>query len=164
MPEAEAAVAIIKTSTDDYLLLQRASNPQDPWSGHLSLPGGRREDEDDSLLATAIRECKEECGIQLSEDDLLEVRPQRLAGRYAGDPILVAPFLFELQSRQELHLDESEIADAWWVEKAQLINDDRHFEQAMTADKEQLFPVVRIDESAILWGFTYEVLFELLRE
>ena len=69
--EAAAAVAIICTQQDEVLLLQRSNNPADPWSGHLALPGGMREHSDPNLLATCIRETREECWLSLSEDDLV---------------------------------------------------------------------------------------------
>ena len=66
-PEALAAVALIRVrgQDPDYLLLRRASNPQDPWSGHFALPGGRKEPGDRDLLETCIRETWEECGVKL---------------------------------------------------------------------------------------------------
>ena len=38
------------------LLMKRTERAGDPWSGHISLPGGRHDRTDADLLATAIRE------------------------------------------------------------------------------------------------------------
>ena len=52
-----AAVAVlIAPDPDAILLIRRADRLGDPWSGHMALPGGRREAEDPDLLATVIRE------------------------------------------------------------------------------------------------------------
>ncbi|CAM9401160.1 unnamed protein product [Phaeothamnion confervicola] len=50
--------------TTQLLLIQRAHNPRDLWSGHLALPGGRQEP-GESDLQTVVRECREEVGLKL---------------------------------------------------------------------------------------------------
>ena len=62
MPPIEAAV-LVCLHDDAVLLARRALHPDDPWSGHVGLPGGRWEPGDESLLATALRETQEELGI-----------------------------------------------------------------------------------------------------
>ncbi|MBA3258253.1 MAG: NUDIX domain-containing protein, partial [Gemmatimonadales bacterium] len=61
-----AAVALVLVpDPDSVLLIRRAERTGDPWSGHMALPGGRRDSEDSDLIATAIRETAEEVGLQL---------------------------------------------------------------------------------------------------
>ena len=55
------------------LFMKRAPREGDPWSGHVSFPGGRVEHSDSSLLHTAIRETQEEVALDLRPD----------TGRYA---------------------------------------------------------------------------------
>ncbi len=50
----------------DLLLMRRVEHPCDPWSGQISLPGGREEPGDLSLSHTARRETQEEVGLDLS--------------------------------------------------------------------------------------------------
>ncbi|MDD9892235.1 MAG: NUDIX domain-containing protein, partial [Gammaproteobacteria bacterium] len=47
---------------NEVLLMRRAIREGDPWSGHVSFPGGRMDPEDASALATAKRELREEVG------------------------------------------------------------------------------------------------------
>src|ERR671920_2114796 len=65
-----AVAAVLTPAPDSILLIRRADRSGDPWSGHMALPGGRREPGDTDLLATAIRETAEELGIELAHDDL----------------------------------------------------------------------------------------------
>jgi 8-oxo-dGTP pyrophosphatase MutT (NUDIX family) len=64
---SEAAVLLALRTTDplELLLIQRAEKEGDPWSGHMALPGGRREPTDSGLLATALRETQEETAIRV---------------------------------------------------------------------------------------------------
>jgi 8-oxo-dGTP diphosphatase len=73
MPEPEAAVAIVQAGSPpgSILLIRRSEREDDSWSGHWSLPGGRRDPDDPDILHTALRELAEECGIELSRDHLL---------------------------------------------------------------------------------------------
>ena len=68
----EASVAlIIGSDPDTVLIIRRAERVGDPWSGHMGLPGGRRSQKDEHLLATAIRETEEEVGLTLTPGNLL---------------------------------------------------------------------------------------------
>src|SRR3954462_15817082 len=91
--DPQAAVALIRTAGRDpeYLLLRRATNPDDPWSGHFALPGGRWESGDKDLLETCIRETREECGIILEPGQLIKPLPMSVAGAGMGRPMIVAP-------------------------------------------------------------------------
>lgn len=62
-----ASVAVLLRLTEEpaVLLMKRAEFDGDPWSGHVSLPGGRAEPTDPDSVATAVRETHEELGIDL---------------------------------------------------------------------------------------------------
>lgn len=161
--QPHAAVAIIRTIGDDphYLLLRRATNPVDPWSGHFALPGGRREAGDRDLLATVIRETLEETGLRLSVEQMVAALPWARAGGREHDT-LVAPFLFEIREVPELSLDASEIAESHWLPLRYLADPANHDLAVMVPRlPEMRFPCIRVGTGAI-WGFTYGVLKALL--
>ena len=68
-PEQRAAVAMVLRPTPgdwpELLMIKRSVHESDPWSGHMAFPGGREEPSDPTLLATAIRETREELGLGL---------------------------------------------------------------------------------------------------
>ena len=161
-PAAAAAVALIRVKGPDpeYLLLRRAANPNDPWSGHFALPGGRRDPGDPDLLRTCIRETFEECGFRLDPAQLVRPLPLAVAGNHMGIPMGVAPFLFEVPAKPEVRLDEREIAEAHWLPQTYLRDPANRLMAAMSDRHPHLsFPCIRVAEGGgAIWGFTYGVL------
>jgi 8-oxo-dGTP diphosphatase len=162
--EPEAAVALLYAPEPDesVLLMRRAEREGDSWSGHWSFPGGRRDATDRDLLHTALRELEEECGIRLTRGAMVGELPQRIAGRRVGAYILVAPFVFRVESELATILDPQEAAHALWVPLSWLRDPERHHLRPVPGvPRDVLFPAVDLD-GAPLWGFTYRVLLEWL--
>jgi 8-oxo-dGTP pyrophosphatase MutT (NUDIX family) len=114
-----AAVAVLFRSAApgalELLLIQRAERDGDPWSGHVALPGGRREPGDLTLQDTAVRETREETSIDLAINGVVlgaldELRPRTPV----LPPIIVTPFVAVVRSDVEI-VPSQEIADTFWV-------------------------------------------------
>lgn len=91
----EAAVAIVLAPDPDRLLLiRRAEHPRDPWSGQMGLPGGRREAADPDLLATALRETREELGLDLAGAPLAGTLDDLAPSTPVLPPVIVRPYVF----------------------------------------------------------------------
>ncbi len=159
---ASAAVAIIRCQTPrvSYLILRRATHPDDPWSGHFSFPGGRKDRTDEDLLATCIRETAEETGIMLRVDQLQQRLVLEPAGRLLSHPILVQPFLFTLPEPPALSLDPREIQGALWLDADQFQTAALH--QSVELLPGRLFPAYPVADY-YLWGFTYRLLRSILK-
>jgi 8-oxo-dGTP pyrophosphatase MutT (NUDIX family) len=128
----------------ELLLIQRALRPLDPWSGHIGFPGGRREEADDGDLGAALRETREELGIDLCDDvayRLLgqlddEAIPASRAGRKGG---VLSSFVFlqrppvadghdtlgEGATAPPMVLDAAEVAACLWVPVESLLRGSR---------------------------------------
>lgn len=118
-PQAQAAVALIlaprvEDSGLEALLIRRAERAGDPWSGHMALPGGRREPSDVDLIATACRETREETGLDLGEARVLgrldDLRPIRQSERV----LAVRPFVFALPVARAPR-PSAEVAESLWI-------------------------------------------------
>jgi 8-oxo-dGTP pyrophosphatase MutT (NUDIX family) len=94
--QRRAAVAVVlhDEPSPRVLLMKRAERAGDPWSGHISLPGGGYQPSDVDLRVTAIRETREELGIELDGARLLG-KLEPLKPRISGPRgIEVTPFVF----------------------------------------------------------------------
>jgi 8-oxo-dGTP pyrophosphatase MutT (NUDIX family) len=164
MAEPEAAVAIVRTrdANPSVLLMRRAERDSDPWSGHWSFPGGRREPEDADILQTALRELEEECAVQLGRADLEIALPYKTARRRTGRFLIVAPFVFRVDSRPAVALDLQEAVEALWIPVNTLLDPACHILCPVPGwPKETLFPGIALN-GAPLWGFTYRLITDWL--
>ena len=96
--EPVAAVAIIINPNDrggSILLIRRTERVGDPWSGQMAFPGGHKSHDDRDFLATAIREAREEVGIDLEEHELVGQLPV-MYSRTRQVP--VASYVFQLKA------------------------------------------------------------------
>ncbi|MCL2457490.1 MAG: NUDIX domain-containing protein [Desulfobulbus sp.] len=162
--EAAVATIIAQGPVPEVLLLKRKANPDDPWSGHYAFPGGRRNDDDSSLLDTCIRETYEECGILLSIRNLVKQYPVRQAGNYLNLPVPVTPYLFELPDHPSIRLQKAEISRHEWLGLDYIGNAGNVIERPMSPRcPEILYPCIPATEGFI-WGFTYETLMVVIAD
>lgn len=170
--ERYAAVAVLLCEFDHaesgvgphVLLIQRALHPADPWSGHLAFPGGRHDESDADLLATAVRETREEIGVELDPERHLLGRLDPISARGAAQPgLVVEPFVFLIPHRPEFVLDPSEVAKAFWVPVAPLTRGERDTTVEIQRNGVRYkLPGYRVDDH-VLWGMTYEMFQGLAR-
>jgi 8-oxo-dGTP pyrophosphatase MutT (NUDIX family) len=157
-----AAVAVVLVpSPDAVLLIRRADRAGDPWSGHMALPGGRREPHDEDLVATAVRETFEEVGLRLGRADLLGGLDDVVPRTPVLPPIAVRPFVFGLAERPPL-TPNPEVAAVRWVHLDHLLHPETYHSARLEIRGEpREFPAYRVDES-IVWGMTERILTGLL--
>lgn len=164
MPDASAAVAIVhaRFPVESVLLMRRAERADDHWSGHWSFPGGRRDPQDADLVATALRELHEECGVSLVREDLERALPLSSARRREGPLMYVAPFVFHLESALDAVPDRYEAVEARWFPLDYLRDPANHrVGEIPNGPAGMLFPCIPLPEMP-LWGFTYRILTEWL--
>ena len=156
-----AAVAVVLVPAPDALLLiRRAERPGDPWSGHMALPGGRRDPGDRDLVATAIRETAEEVGLPLPPTSLIGSLDDVVPRTPTLPPIAVRPYVFALPARPVLLLNP-EVAAARWVSLDHLLHPSTYHSVRIQLRGEQRdFPAYQLDD-AIVWGMTERVISSL---
>ncbi len=159
----EAAVALIlRTSAAlDILLIKRAESERDPWSGHVALPGGRRDAEDVDLTQTAIRETSEETGVALSSSGWSLGRLARVVPSSPGlPPITITPYVFGVPENIEAEADSVEVDQVLWVPLPVLLDPKTRGTTTISLpDGPADFPCYRV-EGHVVWGLTFRILSE----
>jgi 8-oxo-dGTP pyrophosphatase MutT (NUDIX family) len=165
-PLRAAVAAILREGAEgaELFFIRRAESPRDPWSGHIAFPGGRREPEDDSLLTTAIRETREEVGIELAHTELVARLPEIPAfKRSQRGGLLVTPFVFAKRDTVT-PTPNAEVAGTLWVPLASLARGEGKGTYEFTwEDKPYELPCFRLDPGQhVLWGLTHGMLERIL--
>ena len=161
-----AAVALIiragENGAPELLFIKRAEYPADPWSGQVAFPGGREEEGDPTLADTAIRETREETGIDLVRDatvigTLDDLRPQ--AVRLPA--VIVRPYVVVLNRFEPLVLSD-EVALAFWVPLEAFKHAPAWRDTDVLARGIQLNTRGFHHEGHVIWGMTERILAQLL--
>ncbi len=153
----QAAVALMIREKEglEVFVIKRADRAGDPWSGHMALPGGRREPNDEDAYDTARRETLEEVGVDLFEGKLLG-RLDDMGPRSAGRQFVVSTFVVALDADPG-RLDPNEVAEAFWVPVENLVEE----EDVEIADFPGSWPAFTYKERYVIWGLTHRILTQL---
>lgn len=148
-------------SSPELLFIRRPERRGDRWSGNVAFPGGLVQPGDRDALATAVREAREEVGLELGApvgrlSDLLTAEPGRIR------PMRVVPYVFRVADDVALAPDPREVAAAFWVPWPDVA---AHREERTTkriAGVPIRVAVIRLAEGT-LWGLTLMMVRELER-
>jgi 8-oxo-dGTP pyrophosphatase MutT (NUDIX family) len=116
----QSAVAIILSpeQEDVSIILTERMAYDGPHSAQISFPGGRFEDFDFDFSQTAIRETREEIGIELNTNHLLG----KLSNVYVPvSRFLIHPYVFYLD-KKPIFTNNYEVKETFFIFKSQLIN------------------------------------------
>jgi 8-oxo-dGTP pyrophosphatase MutT (NUDIX family) len=161
-----AAVALVfragESASPELLFIKRADYPGDPWSGQVAFPGGREELGDADLSFTAIRETREETGLDLRDNAMIigtlnDLRPQTVR----LPAIVVRPYVVLLGGSPPLLLSD-EVARAFWIPLDALKGRESWMETTVFARGIEMNRRAFHHEGDVIWGMTERILAELL--
>lgn len=155
-----AAVALIlhepPGQSPELLFIERALRESDPWSGHMAFPGGRRDPDDAHIEQTAVRETREEVGVELGPsigrlDDFSSTRNPR------RPPLVISPFVYAFRARPRV-VSNHEVQSTVWIPVSWILGADSAVQyHAERAERGGTFPAFRY-QGYTVWGLTYRIL------
>ncbi len=157
---SRAGVAVVLRDTPsgfEVLFIRRADHEGDPWSGQVAFPGGRAEPGED-LAATAVRETREETGIDLARvgEALGELDEVRAMARMRPMDLSIGVFVFRLRGPVETVRSE-EVRSLHWVSLDKALAPEAQSTMEYLYQGTPLeFPCLRL-EGLVIWGLTYRM-------
>jgi 8-oxo-dGTP pyrophosphatase MutT (NUDIX family) len=156
---AAVLIPLFKKDGEYYILFTRRTDKVAHHKGQISFPGGRKDKKDKDLLATALREAREEMGIEEKDvrilgelDDICTV----------STDFCVSPFVALLPYPYPYKVNRQEIEEVIEVPLSELL-DHRRFRQELYERDGQSFPVYFYQhQDHTIWGATAKILKQLL--
>ncbi len=138
-------------------MIERAKNDNDPWSGHLAMPGGTIEPVDAHARDAAERETLEEIGVCLNNALYLGRLDDIDADNH---PLIVSCYVYGLEKKPSCTTEPAEVADVFWLPLSSLEEDTRQLKiHPIPDDPSRSFPAIKVPgKEQPLWGITYKIL------
>jgi len=162
----KASVSIIINTLSDpsesrILFIKRAENISDPWSGHIAFPGGRNE-LGETLQETAERESLEEVGLNLGQQMYLgALKPH--CPRSKIKKLQIFPFVYHHSDPKDLLHDPKEVMFPFWIPLKKMFLKDHFAYKTFKIYKVPMKLPCFMHEEHIIWGVTYVIMTELLK-
>ncbi|MDR0224877.1 MAG: CoA pyrophosphatase [Burkholderiaceae bacterium] len=160
--DAAVLVPIVLRSEPTVLLTERTAHLS-THSGQVAFPGGKRDPEDASAEATALREAHEEVGLASGDVEVLGTLPIYTT----GTAFLITPVVALVDPAARLAPNPYEVADVFEVPLAFLLNPAHHERHAMVwngVPREWFaIPYQDGDRQRYIWGATAGMLRNLYR-
>ncbi|MBN8205012.1 CoA pyrophosphatase [Microbacterium esteraromaticum] len=138
------------------VLLQRRAATLSSHPGQVSFPGGRQDDGDADVVATALREAEEETGLDPNGVEVLGALPEI---PLAVSNYLVTPVLgWWRRPSRVAAVDHAETVDVFRVPVAQMLDPASRYTATLTRGGQTYRgPAFDID-GTVVWGFTAGIL------
>jgi len=160
--EAAVLVPFLRIENAWHILyIRRASYPGDRHSGQVAFAGGKRDEVDDDLLATALREAQEEVGIVAEDIDVLGY----INHHHTISEFQVRPYVGVMPWPYQLQLDDIEVARAFTMPLNWLAQTSNYrIEERQHPDSKRPWPVVyyNLYDGEMLWGATARMTLSLI--
>ncbi|MFV2035666.1 MAG: CoA pyrophosphatase [Halocynthiibacter sp.] len=132
------------------VILTRRAISMRAHAGQIAFPGGRADDVDDGPAATALREAREEIGLESEQVDIVGFLDRYLT----GTGYMVSPVVGMVSSDFVASIDPCEVADVFDVPLEFLMNPANHqIHRRNISGKNRAFVAMSFGEHYI-WGAT----------
>lgn len=118
LTEAAVLIPIVERNNGLKVILTKRSNNLKQHPGQVSFPGGKSEKTDKSLVATALRETREEIGINNKNVEILG----QLSKHVTITGFKITPFIGKIRTGFSTKMQTSEVSEIFEVPLSYLSN------------------------------------------
>ena len=157
---AVISIIIRDPGEDEKIVLIKRNDYDGHHSGQMAFPGGKKEEQDENLRQTAIREVEEEIGIRLLEDQLIELKPHWVH----VSNFWIQPYVAILDKNLDYRINKREINRIFEIPVAFFKQaDSLHFHEIQFKEEKIVAPRYYY-ESEEIWGATAIMLYQLIQQ
>jgi len=151
---AAVLLPVVEREAGLHLILTQRTEHLHNHAGQICFPGGRRDDSDKTPIETALRETEEEIGLQRQNIDIAGC----LNNYKTGTGFLITSVVGFVNTEFTLRLDSFEVAEAFEVPLAFLLDKKNHQRESMVYQGKERFYHVIYYQNRRIWGATAGIL------
>lgn len=148
-----------ETNGEYYILFTRRTEKVEHHKGQISFPGGAYEKSDGNLLNTALRESKEEIGLNPELVDVLGELDDTVT---TSTGYIISPFVGWIPWPITLTPDPVEVEEIIDVPVSILLNKDYQRQEIRSINGKQIVMYFYHYKNRVIWGQTAKILHQFL--
>ena len=142
-----------------YILFTKRTEKVKDHKGQISFPGGAYEEQDGTLLNTALRECTEEIGLAAEVVELLGELDDFLT---TNSGYIMSPFVGVMPWPYPLKVDPAEVEEIIEVPISALLDNDCLRQETEIVDGQTVTSYFYHYQGRVIWGATAKILNQFL--
>ena len=142
-----------------YLLFTKRTQKVKEHTGEISFPGGAYQEDDGTLLNTALRECAEEIGLMAEEVEVLGELDDTIS---RTSNFIISPFVALIPWPYQFRMDEGEVEELIEVPVSVLLDRGCQHQETEIIDGEAVTSYFYHYQGRVIWGATARILKQFL--
>jgi 8-oxo-dGTP pyrophosphatase MutT (NUDIX family) len=155
---AAVLIPLFKKNGEYHVLLTRRTDKVRHHKGQISFPGGRQ-DQGEDFLATALREAKEEMGIEAKDVRILGELDDMCT---VASDFCIAPFVGLIPYPYPFKINRHEIEEIIEVPLSVFLDETKFREELRSRDGESVLVYFYQHDEHTIWGATARILKQLM--
>lgn len=158
-PRGAVIIPIFEKDNQLHMLFTKRTEGLRTHKGQISFPGGKKDQEDGSLLQCALREAKEEIGILPAKFKILGELNQT---KTTSSNVLLSAFVAKLEYPFTIHKNEEEVDEIIEVPLSELCESSKWEKKVILVEDVQVETWFFYYNDRIIWGATAQLVKQLL--